>query len=158
MAGRLQVIPPGVLYFRIQSGRTRKQYYLCVCVYIYYIANEQIAAMWHGLVAWLVKKRNAHADSHTPRTYTPVPSHSPPPPFHHNTHTCTHTHTPNHKAPSVLGLSAHQLMRSAGLGVLIITLLSGGLTNAHSLTHIHAHTLSCTQFSQQRETAQYRKG
>lgn len=54
--------PEGPL-FQNPIRQNSEQYYLCVCVYIYYIANEQIAAMWHGLVAWLVKK-----ETHTPHT------------------------------------------------------------------------------------------
>lgn len=62
---------------------------------------------------------------------------------HTRTHKYTHTRL-SHKAPSVLGLSVHQLMQSAGLGVLIITLLSGGLTKAHS-HHTHMHTVQSAQ-------------
>lgn len=41
--------PEGPL-FQNPIRQNLEQYYLCVCVHIYYIANEQIAAMWHGLV------------------------------------------------------------------------------------------------------------
>lgn len=133
--------PEGPL-FQNPIRQNSEQYYLCVCVYIYYIANEQIAAMWHGLMAWPVKKKETHADTHS--------SPQPPSSLFSPQYTHLHTHTPYHKAPSVLGLSLHQLMRSAGLGVVIITLLSGGLTKG-PLIHTHTHT--CTQFSQRRETA-----
>lgn len=123
--------PEGPL-FQNPIRQNSEQYYLCVCVYIYYIANEQIAAMWRGLVAWQQKKKRKEKNTHSLRAHTPVTSHRFPS-FHHN------THTPNHKAPSVPDQSVHQLMRSAGLGVLIITLLSGGLTKAYS--H-HTHTLA----------------
>ena len=56
--------PEGPLFHNPISPNS-EQYYLCVCVYIYYIANEEIAAMWHRLVAWLVKKRNTRSLMHT---------------------------------------------------------------------------------------------
>lgn len=91
VAGRLQVIPLRVLHFRIQSGRTRNNI-TSVCVYIYYIANEQIAAMWHGLVVWLVKKETHTALTHHART--PVPSRCFPPSLFspQYTHMRMHTH------------------------------------------------------------------
>lgn len=93
MACRLQEDPRRVLYFRIQSGRTQNNI-TSVCVYIYYIANEQIAAMWHGLVAWQLRKEtHTHRLTHYP--YTPITNCLLPlclywPQY---THMCTHTIT-----------------------------------------------------------------
>lgn len=101
-----------------------------------------------GMVWWRGwwKKRHTHTHRLTHHTHTlqsPATVFSFPS-FHHNTHTHICTHTLDHKAPSVLGPSVHQLMRSAGLGVLIITLLSGGLTKAHS-HHAHMHKMQCAK-------------
>lgn len=101
-----------------------------------------------GVVWWRgSKKKKEKKRTHTHCTHI---LQSPATVFPLFTTTHTHTHTPNHKAPSVPDQSVHQLMRSAGLGVLIITLLSGGLTKAYS--H-HAHTHSRTQLSWYGESA-----
>lgn len=71
--------PEGPL-FQNPIRQNSEQYYLCVCVYIYYIANEQIAAMWHGLVAWLLKKEK-HTQTHThtlKQTHSHIPTTRPP--------------------------------------------------------------------------------
>lgn len=145
--------PEGPL-FHNPIRQNSEQYYFCVCVYIYYKANEQIAAMWHGLVARLLKN-GTHTCIHAPRS--PAAAFLLFFFFFTTKHTHTHTHTPNHKAPSVPGLSVHQLMQSAGLGVLIITLLSGGLTKAHShhtCAHTHTHVCMLTVQSAQGHCSQ----
>lgn len=58
--------PEGPL-FHNPIRQNSEQYYFCVCVYIYYKANEQIAAMWHGLVARLLKN-GTHTCIHAPRS------------------------------------------------------------------------------------------
>lgn len=97
-----------------------------------------------GMVWWCGCWKKKDTRTHT--THTPVPSHC----LSSSLFSPQCTHMLHHKAPSVLGLSVHQLMQSSGLGVLIITLLNGGLTKAHS-HHIHIYT--CTRSSQLTETA-----
>ena len=137
--------PEGPL-FHNPIRQNSEQYYLCVCVYIYYIVNEQIVAMWHGLVVWLVK-RETHTDSNATHTHNHTHAHyspQPPPslfPLFATIHTYTHTHAqpqgpqcswpvcPSAHAERWAGSTYHH---SAEWGP-----HKGPLT---SHTHIHAHS------------------
>lgn len=97
--------PEGPL-FQNPIRQNSEQYYLCVCVYIYYIANEQIAAMWHGLVARLLQKeththRGSHTHTHTPppHTHTHHHAHTPVPSLPLSLFSPQHTHTPKPQGP-----------------------------------------------------------
>lgn len=90
---------PEAPLFQNPISQNPEQYYLCVCVYIYYIANEQIAAMWHGLVVWLVrkkKKKKKHTGLHTPMLTLQSPAACLPPslcsPQFTHMHTQIYTH------------------------------------------------------------------
>lgn len=136
MACRLQENPRRVLYFRIQSSRTQNNI-TSVCVYIYYIANEQIAAMWHGLVAWQLRKETHTHTVGLPTTHT-LQSPTVFYPFAsigHNTHTCAHTPPQGPQCSQPVCPSAHA-QRWAGS-----TYHHSAEWKLHKgvLTHTHTH-------------------
>ena len=142
--------PEGPL-FQNPIRQNSEQYYLCVCVYIYYIANEQIAAMWHGLVARLLKKEThthtgSHTDTHT-QTHTPPPhttTHTlqspvfPFPSFHHNTHTHAQPQGPQCSLPVCPSAHVERWAGSTYHHSAEWRPHKGPLTS-HTHTHMHAH-------------------
>lgn len=153
MAGRLQVIPLRLLYFRIQSARTLNNITsVCVCTFITLLMNKlQPCGMvwWCGL---LEKKREeeTHTGSHTPMhtlqspvAYLP-PSLCSPQLTHMHTHKYTHTQPQGPQCSRPVRPSAHA-ERWAGS-----TYHHSAEWRPQTHTHIHTHTRihTCTHTTQ----------